>query len=715
MESRCPVAPALQMRLLGRLSVRRGDSVVELPPSRKVRALLACLALSPRPLTRTHLCELLWDLPNDPRGELRWCLSRARAVLDEAGRTRVLADADTVALDLAGVQIDALQVRAAVQAGIADLDVPGLQVLAARFAPDTDAVTHGPRSDHPAAEGEFLRGLEIARSAPYTAWLLAQRRYFRAAQAAVLEHLVRALGPASDHALAATGQWLQLAPFDRQAHAALFEALAQRGRLHEGDEHLAATLRTFEVEGQDAAPVARAWRDAKARRASRGAPNAPTGAAPRSSASVVALRSSPTAAADRSTEGPPPHAAREAAADIATTVQRRASLAVMPFADRSRGATLRGGLADGLAFDVITRLARLRSMFVIAPGTMFALEQRQVGAEEAGRTLDVDYVVSGLLRREAGRISVGVQLAETRTARVVWADEFAGPAGEALAVLDRIGNRIVASIASQVELAERHRAILKAPDSLDAWEAHHRGLWHMYRFDRENNEQARAFFESAVRLDPGFARPYAGLSFTHFQNAFLGWGEREAEIEAAYRSASQGLMADEGDPSAHWALGRALWLRGRLDESLAELGSAVALSPNFAVGHYTLAFVHSQSGDPAVAIRESDLSRELSPLDPLLFGMLASRAIALSRLGRHAEAAGWALQAMARPNAHVHIGGIAAYVLALAGRLDEARGIAASLLRRAPGYRLADLLRAFRYADDAAAQILAVAGRIGLG
>ncbi len=106
------------------------------------------------------------------------------------------------------------------------------------------------------------------------------------------------------------------------------------------------------------------------------------------------------------------------------------------------------------------------------------------------------------------------------------------PAGATtLGVLEEIGNRIVSSLAGQIEVTERNRAILKPPGSLDAWEAHHRGLWHMYRFDREDNEQARHFFEEAIRMDPGFSRPYAGLSFTHFQKAFLGWGEREREIE----------------------------------------------------------------------------------------------------------------------------------------------------------------------------------------
>src|ERR1700748_2589411 len=70
----------------------------------------------------------------------------------------------------------------------------------------------------------------------------------------------------------------------------------------------------------------------------------------------------------------------------------------------------------------------------------------------------------------------------------------------------RFGDRIVASIAGEIETLERNRAILKPPNSLDAWEAHHRGLWHMYRFNQTDNERAQHFFETAVRLDPTFAR-----------------------------------------------------------------------------------------------------------------------------------------------------------------------------------------------------------------
>jgi hypothetical protein len=250
---------------------------------------------------------------------------------------------------------------------------------------------------------------------------------------------------------------------------------------------------------------------------------------------------------------------------------------------------------------VITRLAKLRSLFVIAQGTVFALHERGIGAHEAGRMLNVDYVVSGSLTRTDGRIAVTVDLVETRTARIVWAEVFDESLSEAFSVLETIGNRIVASIANEIETIERNRAILKPPNSLDAWEAYHRGLWHMYRFDRTDNEQARQFFATAVRLDPTFARAYAGLSFTHFQNAFQGWADRTAETERAYAAAGHSLMADERDPAAHWAMGRALWLRSRHDQAITELERAIDLSPNFALGHYTLGFMHAQSGDPRAA------------------------------------------------------------------------------------------------------------------
>src|SRR5262249_25613462 len=127
------------------------------------------------------------------------------------------------------------------------------------------------------------------------------------------------------------------------------------------------------------------------------------------------------------------------------------------------------------------------------------------------------------------------------------------------------------------------------------------------------------------------------------------------------------------------------------------------------------AFVHAQGGDPAAAVKFSDHSRELSPFDPLLFGMLASRAMALVRLERFAEAAETGVTAAARPNAHAHILAIAAYSLALAGRVAEARAQMAAARARKPDYAIDDLFAAMQFAPDAAALFRAAAKRLGGG
>ena len=667
-------APALELRLLGLMTVSRDGAALALPASRKVRALLAYLALAPQPVARSRLCELLWDVPNDPRGELRWCLSKVRGLLDEPDRRRVLTRGDTIALDLADCAVDAIEVTRAIEAGIDKLNPQRLRALSTLFA------------------GDFVDGLEVDRSPQFDAWVVAQRRRLRGCHAALLEHLAE--GAPADDALGYLEKWLQLAPFDQRVHEMMLRTLGQSGRIREGEEHLAATVKLFEAEGLDSRPISEAWRTART--------GAGRAASPRPDASPPAM----------ATVGPE-FTNGSQAGEIAGT-PRRASIAVMPFVEPGATGSARGRSAGGLACDVITRLAKLRSLFVIAWGTVLALHERSMGPQEAGRTLNVDYVVSGSLQRHAKRLVVAVELVEARTARIVWAEVFDRKLDEAFLVLDEIGDKIVASVASAIETVERNRAILKPPSTLDAWEAHHRGVWHMYRFNRTDNDRARHFFEMAVRLDPTFARAFACLSFTHWQNAFQGWSHREQETEKAYALAGQSLMVDDQDPAAHWAMGRALWLRGKDDQSISELQHAVDLSPNFALAHYSLSFVQSQTGDAQAAIGSADHSRQLSPFDPMLFGMLATRAMALVRLGRFEDAAEWAVKAAARPNAHAHVQAIAALCLALADRQEEARVMAAAIRQSLPNYRVDDCLAAFRMAPEGEANFREGARRIGM-
>jgi DNA-binding SARP family transcriptional activator/TolB-like protein len=614
----------LALRLLGPLSVTRDGAVADLPPSRKVRALLAYLALATRPIARASLCELLWQVPDDPRGELRWCLSKLRLLLDSPQRRRVETANDSVRLDLSGCFVDALEVATAFDT---PLEADRARQLLELFS------------------GDVLEGFELDDNPEFSSWLNAQRRRFRAHHVALLEFLVGAAD--EDRALHYTEQWLALAPFDMRPHRLLLDALARRNRLQEGDAHVTVSVKHFEEEGLDAAGLRDAWQEARGR----------------------------------------------------TSARQRASVAIMPLVDLAQG----HGIGKALAHDVITRLAKLRSLFVIAQGTVFALHERGVGLQDVARMLGVDYIASGVVQHRANGYVITLELTEMQTGRILWTETYSPRAHETLEVLQEIGDGIVASIAGEIEASERNRAVLRMPSSLNAWEAYHRGLWHMYRFNKADNDQAGHFFEMALNLDPTFARAHAGLSFTHFQNAFLGWGERAGAIDRAFESAGQSIMADDRDPAAHWAMGRALWLRNDPKACESELEQAIDLSPNFALAHYTLGFVRFQSGDPEASLGSIDYSQKLSPFDPLLFAMHASRAGALARLGRFEEASEFASKGASRPNAHAHILSMAAYCAALAGKVDDARGYLSSARTLKPGYDFDDFSTAYRFEPEALA------------
>ena len=189
---------------------------------------------------------------------------------------------------------------------------------------------------------------------------------------------------------------------------------------------------------------------------------------------------------------------------------------------------------------------------VIARGLGLRSGGADIGPEDAGRQLDV-IMSRAALRRMTARIDVTIELVEAQTAHIVWT-EASTAARRRLVILDEIGNRIVAAIASEIEMAERNRAVLKPPNSLNAWEAYHRGLWHMYRFTR------RRTTGPAFLRDGGGARPHflPGLCrpLLHpFPERFSHWAGPRAGDDRAFRAAGQGLIVDGviPPPTGPWA------------------------------------------------------------------------------------------------------------------------------------------------------------------
>src|SRR5262249_2910384 len=149
---------------LGPMQIERDGEAVAVPASRKARAILGYLILAPRAVTRQRLCEMFFDIPDDPRASLRWVLTKLRAAIDEPGVTGVVSPGDAVGFEPAGATVDALRVLKG--------ETPIQE-----------------------ADGAFLEDCELPDRQEFTSWLYSAREELRAASIQRLRTLAEADAP----------------------------------------------------------------------------------------------------------------------------------------------------------------------------------------------------------------------------------------------------------------------------------------------------------------------------------------------------------------------------------------------------------------------------------------------------------------------------------------------------------------------------------------
>jgi TolB-like protein len=398
--------------------------------------------------------------------------------------------------------------------------------------------------------------------------------------------------------------------------------------------------------------------------------------------------------------------------DIDLSLPAQPSIVVLPF-DSVDGDAEHENFARGLTQDIMTSIARTREFFVIARGSAFRFAPgSHHDVRDVGRKLGVRYVVQGCVQRDGSEISVNAVLADAVEGKEIWAERFHRKIDRIFETQEKITDLIVGAISSEVELAEQRKSLLETPASVDAWSAYHRGCWHMYRFTSADYEQAQTFFELSAKLDPHSSRAPAGLSFVHWQRAFLDISaDRAGEVQRAFDLAQQSVSLNPRDPLGRWALGRAHLLRGEVDESIAELSNSTALNPSFAVGQYTLGFALMHAGDTTRSVEMADKARRLSPYDPMSFAMIGLRGFSLAMTGQYDQAAKLMAISIRQPNAHFHMLAMAAVCDVLAGNANAARSDLRRLLKARPGYGANDFLRAFQLQQPTHVRLIARAFR----
>ena len=348
------------------------------------------------------------------------------------------------------------------------------------------------------------------------------------------------------------------------------------------------------------------------------------------------------------------------------------SIAVLPLLPLTDDSS-KTPLADAISHEIITELSRLRWLRVIARGSSFRFRGADVDLRDVGRILEVGYVLSGSFSVFGGECVITLELAKPESGEVAWADRVEVALSELMSLRVRISSRIATAIEGRIQAEEAMRAASLSTEHLDSWAAYFRGLWHVNRFNAHDNDIAEHLFRRSIEADPSFARAHAGLSFAHFQNAFVGYrSDRTDQVSSARRHAELAYELDSSDPFTNLTMGRVQLLNGQWDAAAPWFDRTTELNSNYALAFYhrALADAVSARGEDAPELAVRAIS--LSPVDPMRYAMLGARALAHVNRGEPEEAAAWGVRAASEPNAHVLIWMIAAMTAELAGDREGA-------------------------------------------
>jgi TolB-like protein len=325
------------------------------------------------------------------------------------------------------------------------------------------------------------------------------------------------------------------------------------------------------------------------------------------------------------------------------------SIAVLPFANLS-GDPEQEYFVDGVVEEIITAIARLPWLFVIARNSSFAYKGKSPDLRQVGRELGVRYVLERSLRKASNRVRITAQLIDTTNGAHIWADRFDGALDDIFELQDEIASRVAGAIEPKLRQSEIERASRKPTESLDAWDLYLRALALRYQYTEESIREAIALLQRVLAIDPSYAPAAALLGSCRLNQRAHGLGKiSDAEVDEAVRLARRAIEAGGDDPGTLWTAAHKLsYFTGDHATAGNVVDRALALNPNSAHAWMVRGLVWNMQSQPDRAIEALEHAIRLSPLDPLgarAFTILT--AAAHFHAGRYELAIEWADRTLA--------------------------------------------------------------------
>jgi TolB-like protein/DNA-binding winged helix-turn-helix (wHTH) protein/Flp pilus assembly protein TadD len=301
-----------------------------------------------------------------------------------------------------------------------------------------------------------------------------------------------------------------------------------------------------------------------------------------------------------------------------TSVASIHSIAVLPL-DNLSGDPAQDYFADAMTDELITNLARLGSLRVTSRTTVTLYKHTRKSLPEIARELNVDGIVEGSVVRSGQRVRITAQLIRGSSDQHLWAETYERDFGDALKLQSDVAGAIAEQVRAKLTFEQQAQFRSARPVNPDAYDAYLKGSYYLYNSPITQPgplDQAKAYFEEAIRRDPNFSRAYSGLASAYIYLSVFG----QAQISSAesYKYAkeanSRALQLDPNNGEAYEVLGVLNW-RADFDWDAADraFNRSLALSPSYSCAHEDRAMFLASMGRRTEALAEVDKSKQVDP------------------------------------------------------------------------------------------------------
>jgi serine/threonine protein kinase/Flp pilus assembly protein TadD len=297
------------------------------------------------------------------------------------------------------------------------------------------------------------------------------------------------------------------------------------------------------------------------------------------------------------------------------------SIAVLPFVNMSSDKE-NEYFSDGLAEELINCLSRIQGLHVAARTSAFSFKGRNEDVRKIGEQLNVQAVLEGSVRKSGNRLRISTQLVKVADGYQLWAETYNRQLADVFEIQDEIAQSITTAL--RVVLTEQDRHVLEAGQTSDvqAYDCYLRARQYFHQFKRKSLEYAREMYLQALKIDPSYARAYAGLSDCCCF-LYMYWDASQTNLEQADSASKKALELGPDLAEAHVARGLAVSRSKQYDEARREFETALKLDPKLFEACYFYARVCFAQGDLKETARLYEQAASIRSEDyqvPLLLG-----------------------------------------------------------------------------------------------